>query len=97
MQHEPRPAIHMEKQLGWACKLGGAESLGISKEGQTVLDRLMESQIQNHPVGSMELGFRKGIMASGHLDAKHFCFSEYVTGVFQAATLVLEFRGNESE
>ena len=36
---EPRPAIQMEKQLG------GTESLGISKVGQTVLVRLMESQI----------------------------------------------------
>ena len=33
---EPRPAIHMEKQVVWACKLGGAESLGISKAGQGV-------------------------------------------------------------
>ena len=32
-----------KKQLGWACKLGGEESLGISKVGQTVLVRLMES------------------------------------------------------
>ena len=31
VKHEPRPAIHTEKQLGWAHKLGGAESLGISK------------------------------------------------------------------
>ena len=38
----------MEKQLGWAYKLGGAESLGISKVGQTVLARLMESQIWHH-------------------------------------------------
>ena len=30
----------MEKQLGWAPKLGRAESLGISKVGQTVLARL---------------------------------------------------------
>ena len=45
MKHEPRPAIHMEKQLVWVHKLGGAESLGISKVGQTVLSRLMESQI----------------------------------------------------
>ena len=37
VKHEPRPAIHMEKQLGWACNLGGAESLGISKMHQTVL------------------------------------------------------------
>ena len=26
MKHEPRQAIHVEKQLGWACKLGGMES-----------------------------------------------------------------------
>ena len=37
VQYEPRPAIHMEEQLGWAYKLGGEESLGISKVGQTVL------------------------------------------------------------
>ena len=35
----------MEKQLGWALNLGRVESMGISKEGQTVLARLMESQI----------------------------------------------------
>ena len=40
MQHEPRPAIHMEKQLGWAYKLGVAESLVISKVGHTVSARL---------------------------------------------------------
>ena len=34
----------MEKELGWANKLGGVECLGISKEGQTVLlAKLMES------------------------------------------------------
>ena len=45
MKHEPRPACHMQKQLGWAHKLGGTESLGISRVGQTMLARLMESQI----------------------------------------------------
>ena len=40
MKHEPRPAIHMEKQLGWAYKLGVAESLVISKVGHTVSARL---------------------------------------------------------
>ena len=45
MKHELKPAIHMEKQLGGACKLGGTESLGISKVDQTVLARLMQSQI----------------------------------------------------
>ena len=35
--------VHMEKQVGWAGELGRAESLGVSKAGQTVLGRLMES------------------------------------------------------
>ena len=53
VKHEPRPAIHMEKLLGWACKLGGAESRGTSKVGQTVLARLMESQIWQQLAGSV--------------------------------------------
>ena len=28
---ESRPDIHMEKQLGWAYKLGGAESQGFPR------------------------------------------------------------------
>ena len=43
----------MEKPLGRAFKLGGAEPLGISKVGQTVLVRLMEPQIQHQPTGSV--------------------------------------------
>ena len=43
MQYESTPTIHMEKQRGWAHKLGGVESLGISKADQTVLASLMES------------------------------------------------------
>ena len=42
-------------------------------------------------------GLRKGTMASAHLDARHFSFYLYTTGAFEAATLVLEFRRNESE
>ena len=38
-----KTAIHMEKLLGWASKLGREESLEISKASQTVLDRLMAS------------------------------------------------------
>ena len=53
--YETRPAIHMEKQLEWAHTLVGAESLWIPKAGQTVLCRLMESQIWYHPAGSMTL------------------------------------------
>ena len=59
----------MEKQLGWALKLCGMESLGISKVGQTVLTRLMESQIWHQPAGSVQGGFRKGTMASVRLIA----------------------------
>ena len=99
MKHEPRPAVHMEKQLGWAHMLGEVESLGISKAGQTVLSRLMESQIWCQLAGSVwgGGGFRKGTMASTCLDARHFSLSLYTTGAFQAATLVLELRGSESE
>ena len=45
MQHEPRPAIPMEKQLGRVHNLGRVESQGISKADHAVLARLMESQI----------------------------------------------------
>ena len=97
MKHKPRPAIHMEKQLGWALNLGRVESMGISKVGQTVSARLMESQIWHQPAGSVGGGFRKWTMASAHLDARHFSVSLYATGAFQAATLVLEHRGSESD
>ena len=60
MKQEPRPAIHMEKQLGWTPKLGGEESLGTSKVGQTVLTSLTESQIWLQFADSVGRGFRKG-------------------------------------
>ena len=55
--------VHMEKQLGWAGNLGGAESLGISRARQRVLARLVGSQIWHLPVGSVALvgeGSEKG-------------------------------------
>ena len=55
VKHNPRPVIHMEKELGWPCKLGGAESLGICKSGPIVLARLMESQIWHQPASSVAL------------------------------------------
>ena len=60
MQHQPKLAIHMEKQLGWTRKLGEAESLGISKVGQTVLARLMESQIWYQLANLSGEGLEKG-------------------------------------
>ena len=41
--------------------------------------------------------FRKETMASAYLDARHFSFSQYATGAFQSAALVLELRGSASE
>ena len=77
--------------------MGGAESLGISKVGQTVLAMLMESQIWNQVTSSVAGEFGKGTMASAILDARHFSFSLYTIGAFQAATPVLELRGSEPE
>ena len=65
-------------------------SLGISKARETVLVRLMEYQILHQLAGSVGGEFRKGTMASACLDDRYFSFSLYTTGVFQAATLVLE-------
>ena len=67
----------MEKQLGWTWKLGGVELLGISKAGQTVLARLMVSQVWHQLASSVGVGLRKGTMTSARLDARHFSFSLY--------------------
>ena len=80
----------MEKQLGWAYKSGGMESLGISKVCQTMLAWLMESQIWHQFTSSVGGGFRKGTMAFACLDTRQFIFSLYTIGAFQAVTPVLE-------
>ena len=72
-----------KKQLGWACKLGGEESLGISKVGQTVLARLMESQIWHQLASSVGGEYRKGTRASPCLDARQFSFSLYILVPFK--------------
>ena len=82
-----------KSNFGWADKLGGVASLGISKVGQTVLAKLMESQIWYQLASSLGVGFRKGTMASAHLDARHFSSSLYATGAFESVTPVLELRG----
>ena len=60
----------MVKQLGWAHKLCGAKSVEISKVGQTVLARFMESQLWHQPSGSVLGGCRKGT-SSACFDARH--------------------------
>ena len=92
VKHKPTPAIHMGKHLGWDHKLGGAESLGISKAGLTVLPRCIESQMWHQSAR-----FRKGKMASVHPDARNLSSSLYATGAFQAATPILELSGSKSE
>ena len=83
----------MEKALGWVHKLGGTESLGISKEGQTVSARLMESQIWHQPTSSVAPwgeDSEKGqwplpafLSSSSCLDASHFTSSLYATVPFK--------------
>ena len=95
MKQEPRLVIRMGKQLGWAHKLGGTVSRDL--QDGSMLARLMESQIWHPPVGSVGGGCRRGTMASACLNARHFNFFLYTTGAFQAAALVLELRGSETE
>ena len=77
--------------------MGGVEYQGISKVGQTVLARLMEPQIGHKLARSVGRGFRKGTIASAHLDASHFSSSLQATGTFPSVTPVLELRKSESE
>ena len=80
----------MEKQLGWACNLGGVDHLWISRVGHTVLARFMESQIWHQPTGPVWGGLSKGTTASACPGARHFNLSLYTTGALQAATPVAE-------
>ena len=72
----------------------------------------MESQIWHQTASSVALlgegsekrqwplpAFLSGrkLSLSSRLDARYLSFSLYATGAFQAATLVLELRGSESE
>ena len=88
----------MEKQLGWPHELGGGvEPLWISKVGHIMLARLMESQIWHQLAGSVGRRFRKGTMDFAYFDDRHFSFSLYATGAFQATNLVVELRWSEYE
>ena len=73
----------MEKQLAWAHKSGGVESLGISKVGCTMLARLIESQIWHQLAISVRGELREGTMASDHHNARPLSFSLYATDAFQ--------------
>ena len=55
------------KWLGWAHKLGGAEFQEISRVGQTLLARLMETQIWCPPVNSVGTILSKGTMTAARI------------------------------
>ena len=72
-----------KSSLDGPVSLDEEESPGISKVGQTVLARLMESQMWPKLASSVVRGgFRKGTMASAQLDARHFSLSLYATDAF---------------
>ena len=76
----------------WKSRLGGAESLGVSNAGQTVIEvdgvSDMAPAYQLH--GFMQRGPRRVTMASVYLDASYLSLSQH-------ATLAMELRESESE
>ena len=91
MKYEQRPAIHMENQLWWSRV---SEDLQGGSNSVSQVDGVSGMILACWLCGGR---VRKGTMASAHLDARHFSFSLYTTGAFQAATLVLELRGSDSK
>ena len=77
--------------------MGGLESQGIPRVGQTVLGQVDGVSDLALITGSVGGGFRKEMMSSARIDARQFSFSLYGPGAFQAAALLLEFRGSDSE
>ena len=81
MKQEPRLAILMEKQLGWAHKWLGRVSRNL-QGGSTSVSQVDGVSNMALAYGSVGGWFRKGTMASACLDARYFSFSQYVSGVF---------------
>ena len=94
----------MGLEVGWDVVSGDLQG-GANSVNQ--VDRVSDMAPSCLFCGSVWGGFRKGMMASAllfiwekaipQLDAGHFSSSLYTTGAFQAASLVLELRGSESE
>ena len=111
MELEPRPASHMEGQLGGPLSWVWWSFWGYPGWEKSV-SQVVESQIWHPPAGSVALlgeGSEKGqwslpaflsgrkLSPSSRLDARYFSSSLYATGALQAATPVLELRGSKSE
>ena len=91
MNHEPRPAVHMEKELRWA------EVSGDLQSKSNIVSQIDGVSDMAPAYWLCEGRVIKGTMASAHLDTRQFCSSYYAAAAFQAATPVLELRGSESE
>ena len=97
----------MSQDQSFICKssLGGPKSCVGGVSGDVLggsnnvshIDGVSDMAPACQLCGFLGEGFRKGAMASAHLDDRHFCFSHYITGTSQAAALVLELRVSESE
>ena len=90
------------EEFGWACKLGRAGSQGITRAEQTVLAKLMETQIWLMPADSVggKWSQKRNNSLFQHFHLWESCPSSlhpeasssmYVPGTFQAAAPVLEW------
>ena len=103
MKHEPRPAIHMEKQPGWACNLGGTVSGDLQSRANSVSQVVGVSdiapacsvalwrEVSEWPVPSFLSG--RKLSPSSRLDSSHFILSLCATGTSQAATWCWSLEG----
>ena len=106
-KQEPRPAIHMEKQLEWALYRweGVTGDLQGSANSVRQVDGVSDMAPACWPcscVGGRAQKKGSGLCLplcppSSCLDARYFIFSLPATGAVQAATPVLELRGSETE
>ena len=69
--------------MGWDRASGSIQG-GVNSVNQ--VDEVSDMAPACQLCGSVGGGLRKGTMASAHLDGRHFSFSLYATGAFQAAT-----------
>ena len=99
MKLEPRPAIHMEKLLLTAVSSVGHSLRDLHGKAHSVsqVNGVSDMAPACQLCGSAHLSVWENLSPSSCLDASHLSFSLYATGAFQAATSLLELRGNESE
>ena len=111
MKHEPRPATHMGKvMVSWLTEWVGQSLWGSPLwDSVSQVDGVSDIAHVSWLCGSVGEGLEKGqwplptflpgrkLSPSSHFDARYLISSFYAAGAFQAAALVLELRGSESE